>query len=286
MTGSPNEAERKVGLNRVGVHIRMRSSLKELQERADALDLPFFQCFFVPQETGKLIRVTHRDVYDFLQLRRAYFDVLFCHVSYWVNLSSLGSNGFAQLLREITFAKQLEFTHFVLHAGTAKGATDKLQGIDALAKALDEIFIREENITILLENSCHANLAVGSDIKDFQLLLTKLDKPERVNFCIDTAHAYSFGYNIANISEQEKFILLLEESIGIERIKLIHLNDTKELLGSRIDRHAIIGQGAIGKDALHHFAMHPQLKHIPLLLELPELSVEDELVVLNEVRGW
>lgn len=272
--------------NRVGTHIRMRSSLKELQERADCLDLPFFQCFFVPQEIGKLIRITQRDIYEFLKWRRAHMGDLFCHVSYWVNLSSLSSNGFSQLLREISFAQRLEFTHFVLHAGTAKGATVKMQGIDALAKALNILFERERDIHILLENSCHGNLAIGSDINDFKVLLEKINKPERLHFCIDTAHAYSFGYNIAHIEDQEQFINVLKNTIGIERIKLIHLNDTIEQLGSRIDRHAVIGKGLIGTQALHHFAMHPRLIHIPLLLELPELSIEDELLVLNEIRKW
>jgi deoxyribonuclease-4 len=272
--------------NRVGAHIRMRSSLKELLQRADSLELPFFQCFFVPQESGKLIQITRDDVYEFLKIRRAQFNDLFCHISYWVNLASLGNNGFAQLCREITFAKRLEFTHFVLHAGTAKGASDKIHGIDALAAALNNLFNREQDITMLLENSCHGNLAVGSDITDFKLLLEKLDKPERINFCIDTAHAYSFGYDIAKISEQEDFIDFLQETIGIERIKLIHLNDTIEKLGSRIDRHSIIGQGKIGEDALKHFVMHPQLEHIPLLMELPDLSVEEELLVLEKVREW
>src|SRR5438046_674760 len=179
--------------NRIGTHIRMRASLQELLQRADSLDLPFFQCFFVPQESGKLIKMTTQDIYQFLKIRRACFDDLFCHVSYWVNLSSLGNNGFAQLRREIIFAKRLEFTHFVLHAGTAKGAPNKFQGIDALAAALNELFNLERDIVLLLENSCHGNLAVGSDINDFGLLLEKIDKPERLNFCIDTAHAYSFG---------------------------------------------------------------------------------------------
>ena len=162
----------------------------------------------------------------------------------------------------------------------------RLEGIDALAIALNHLFKQERDIILVLENSCHGNLAVGSDIIDFKLLLEKIDKPERINFCIDTAHAYSFGYNIADSAEQEKFIQLLDTTIGIDRIKLIHLNDTLEQLGSRIDRHAIIGEGVIGKDALYHFAMHPQLCHIPLLLELPELTIEEELVVLNKVREW
>lgn len=272
--------------NRIGAHIRMRSSLGELLQRADSLDLPFFQCFFVLQESGKLIQTTQNDVYEFLQARRKCFNELLCHISYWVNLSSLGNNGFTQLRREINFAKRLGFFHFVLHAGTAKGAIDKVQGIDALAKALNNLFKVERDITLMLENSCHGNLAVGSDITDFQLLLAKIDKPERINFCIDTAHAYSFGYDVATITEQEKFITLLQTTIGIERIKLIHLNDTAERLGSRIDRHVIPGQGFIGKEALRHFIKHPLLRHIPLLLELPEMSVENELVVLNEIRGW
>jgi deoxyribonuclease IV len=270
--------------NRVGVHIRMRSSLHELMARADSLDLPFFQCFFVPQDSGKLIRVSQNDVHEFLQFCHSRFARLFCHVSYWVNLASLINNGFTQLLREITFAKRLEFSHFVLHAGTAKGALDRMQGIDALARGLNLLFSREQEGIILLENSAHGKLAIGSDISDFKLLLEKVDKPERINFCIDTAHAYSFGYDI--VREQEKFIDLLDTTIGVERIKLIHLNDTVEQLGSRIDRHGIIGSGNIGEDALKQFVMHPQLQHIPVLLELPDMPVEDELVVLNRVRGW
>lgn len=272
--------------NRVGVHIRMRSSLTELLQRADLLDLPFFQCFFVPQESGKLIQVTSEEVRAFLKVRRARFKDLYCHVSYWVNLSSLGNNGFPQLRREINFAKRLEFTHFVLHAGNAKGAADKSPGIDALARSLNDLFDQEHDISVLLENSCHANLAVGSDINDFKLLLEKIDKPERINFCIDTAHAHSFGYAITTLEDQKNFINFLDETIGIDRIKLIHLNDTAEQLGCRIDRHSIIGQGIIGEGALKNFIMHPQLEHIPLLLELPDLSVEDELVVLNKVREW
>jgi len=272
--------------NRVGAHIRMRSHLHELLERADALDLPFFQCFFVPQETGKLIQVSDDEARTFLQVRRARFGDLYCHASYWVNLSSLGNNGYPQLRREIILAKRLEFTHLVLHAGNAKGALHKNEGIDALAIALNNLFKRERDITVLLENTCHSNLAVGSDIFDFQLLLEKIDRPERIGFCIDTAHAYSYGYDVATQEGQTDFINVLDEAIGIERIKLIHLNDTVEKLGSFIDRHGVVGQGNIGEDALKRFAMHEALRTIPLLIESPELSVEQELVVLEKIRGW
>jgi deoxyribonuclease-4 len=221
-----------------------------------------------------------------LAARRSRFNELFCHISYWVNLASLSSNGHLQLRREIALAKRLEFTHCVVHAGTAKGAIDKNEGIDALAKALNDLFRRERDISVLLENTCHANLAIGSDIRDFNMLLQKIDKPERISFCIDTAHAYSYGYNIADIGEHDAFIAFLDATIGIERIKLIHLNDTSEKLGSYIDRHGIVGQGRIGKQALKAFIMHPQLEHIPLIMELPDFPVDEELAILNNIRGW
>lgn len=271
---------------RVGAHIRMRSSLHELLERADALHLPFFQCFFVPKETGKLIQISDDEIRAFLKVRRVRFNDLYCHASYWVNLASLGNNGYAQLRKEVIFAKRFEFTHLVLHAGTAKGAQHKSEGINALARALNNLCRQEQDITILLENTCHANLAVGSDILDLQLLLEKIDMPERIGFCIDTAHAHSFGYDVVSAKGQHDFITLLDATIGLDRIHLIHLNDTTEKMGSFIDRHGVIGKGMIGEGALKRFAMHPQLQHIPLLIESPELSVEDELLVLNKMRSW
>lgn len=272
--------------NRVGAHIRLRSSLYELLERAEKLNLPFFQCFFVPQETGKLLEFPDNEMRDFVKIRRTRFTNLYCHASYWVNLASLGNNGFVQLRREIMIAKKLEFTHIVLHAGTAKGAMDKSEGIDALAMALNNLFKYEQHITVLLENTCHSNLAVGSDIFDFKNLLEKIDKPERLGFCIDTAHAHSFGYDIITKEGQQTFINLLDQLIGIDRIHLIHLNDTTEKAGSFIDRHSVVGEGIIGEDALKRFAMHPLLQHIPLLIESPDISVEEELIILEKVRGW
>jgi len=91
---------------------------------------------------------------------------------------------------------------------------------------------------------------------------------------------------VVSAQGQHDFIALLDTTIGIDRIQLIHLNDTTEKLGSFIDRHSAIGQGMIGEGALARFAMHPQLQHIPLLIESPELSVEDELVVLEKIRNW
>jgi deoxyribonuclease-4 len=201
-------------------------------------------------------------------------------------LASLGNNGLPSLRREITLAKRLEFTHFLLHPGTAKGATEKSQGIDALAFCLNDMLKKEQDIEIVLENTCQGKLAVGSDIFDFKVLLEKIDMPERIGFCIDTAHAHSFGYNITDDESQDAFIALLDKTISLERIKLLHLNDVHDACGSRKDRHAVIGEGAIGSNALKRFALHPQLQTIPFVLELPDMSVEQEKIAIEAVYTW
>ena len=272
--------------HRLGTHIRLQGSIIEAIERAERLSIPFFQLFFVIQSSGKMIKINHDEITFFLQKKRNFSQSLFCHGSYWINLSSLGNNGYHSLEREIALAKRLEFPYFVLHAGSAKGARDKNEGIDALVRSLNRLFRQEKDIVVLLENTCHGNMSIGSDIKDFVLVLEKIDNPERIGFCIDTAHAYSFGHNFMSSIECNNFIDFLDLTLGIERIKLIHLNDTQEKLGSLIDRHCVIGEGKIGLSALKQFVTHEKLAHAPLIMELPDVSVEQEYHILEKIRWW
>src|SRR5207244_2099203 len=112
------------------------------------------------------------------------------------------------------------------------------------------------------------------------------DDPDKIVFCIDTAHAYSYGYNLVDLESQKQFIHLIEECIGFKRVVLIHLNDTQEKLGSYIDKHALLGEGKIGLEPLKHFILHPHIINIPLILELPIVSEEEELTLLHKVAQW
>lgn len=271
---------------RIGLHIRLSRSILEPIQKAQRLDLPFFQCFFVLQATGRVIKISDDEMEAFRATRRKQYDQLYFHGSYWINLASLGYNGYRALERELNVAKQLEFTAMILHPGTAKGARHKDEGIDTLARALNRLLKTERDVQVILENTAHGNLTVGSDLLDFKQLLEKLNHPEKVAFCIDTSHAYSFGYDISKDNEQDMFIDFLENTIGIDRITLIHLNDTKEPLGSKIDRHAVVGEGKIGMQALKRFILHPKLVHIPVLMELPVISESRETAILEEVRSW
>lgn len=271
---------------RIGLHVRLNDSIVAMAQQAIRMELPFFQCFFLSLTTNKLIQPSGQEIREFLTLRREHFDALYLHGSYWINLASLENNGYHILRRELALAKRLEFTHLVLHPGSAKGAREKNEGIDALARMLNRLLFYEHGINVILENTAHGNMSVGSDLQDFQQLLQKLDQPERISFCIDTSHAHAFGYDVIDSAHQAAFVDLLDELIGLERIVLIHLNDTKEKRGARIDRHDILGQGKLGDVALKHFIMQPRIAHIPVLLELPALSEDEELALLRKVISW
>ncbi len=273
-------------MREIGLHLRLHNSLQAIVERAKQMDMPIFQFFFTCQSNKSLIEIDTVLKKRFCQWRRDYFTSVFVHGSYFINLASLKYNAVPLLQRELELAKQLSCSHLILHPGSAAGGKNKQEGIDTLVRAINQVTKHEKEITLILENTAHGNKSVGSDISDFRLILEKIDKPERIAFCVDTAHAFSYGYNIVDSQKRDDFISLLERNIGIERIALIHLNDTDQSCGSRIDKHAMLGSGKIGQEALKKFVLDERLKHIPLILELPLLSEVEEDLMLCKVKEW
>lgn len=272
--------------NQVGLHIRLTHTLTDLAQKAARLGVKHFQSFFVFQSTGFMIKPTHADINSFLTLRRKHFDKVYLHGSYWINLAGIKNQGLHALQQELALAKKLEFTHIILHPGSAKGAVNRQAGIDNLACSLNIVLKKEKDIQIVLENTAHGKKSMGGDLQEFKLLLEKLDQPDKLKFCIDTAHAHGFGYDLSNVQKQEDFIREVEATIGFERVALIHLNDTQEKCGSKIDRHAIVGQGTIGLQALQQFISNPSVKSIPVIMELPVIDEQAEKEALKIVDTW
>ncbi len=268
----------------IGLHLRIADTLTAVARQAIALGLQTFQYFLINQRTKRQIALTDQEVTDFLQLRDQ-FTTLYVHGAYWINLCGQKSKQATKtLLRELKLAKRLAFTHYVLHPGCAIGWPDRMDGIDCLVRVLNTILKHEHEIKIVLENIPHGGNTIGGDLTDFEQIREKLDHPEKVSFCIDTAHAYAFGYDI--VTKQTDFITLLDKTVGIDAIALIHLNDTQETLGLRRDTHGIIGTGNIGSDALRCFVSDERLALIPLLMELPPLADYEYAKVLDMVRHW
>ena len=269
-----------------GLHLRLQDSFIALAQKAQSQALPIFQCFLIGQETQEPVRISDQDMELFKRDYRAHFSRLYLHASYWVNLSTVRHSHQRVFFKEREIAQMLSFTHMILHPGAATGGSTKKDGIDALAIFLNKVCAQEHPIKLVLENTTHGGLSVGGDFKDFAYLLQKLDFPDRIFFCVDTAHAYSYGYDITTGAGRQDFMNELETTIGFERIVLLHLNDTREQLGSRIDRHATLGLGHIGTHALQAFVTEPRLQHADIILELPIMPEEQELEILHTIKTW
>lgn len=269
----------------VGVHLRLVDTLLDVAHQAQQLDISIFQCFFIRQKTERYITPTKKEIDEFLALRSS-FSHLYVHGSYWINIAHDTHMVARTLVREITLAEKLQFSHLVIHPGTTKGTDDRLVGIDVIATTLNQLLKHHTQVQIVLENTAYAGMSVGSALHDFALLKTKLDKPEKIKFCIDTAHAHAYGYDVISPEGQAEFVTLLENTIGVENIVLLHVNDTKEQCGSYIDRHDVLGTGVIGAQALKRFVNHPRLAHIPLLLELPVIPSSELKRIVDEVKKW
>lgn len=267
----------------VGVHLRIEKSYTDMLKQAAEIGTNICQFFFMPQDTNKYLRLTKKDREEFFA--HNHHTIAYAHSSYWINLAT-GDATSSQISRtmlkkEITIAKKLNINHIVMHAGSAKGH-EKENGIQAVANILNKVLKNEETVTILIENTAHGGKSVCSDLQDF-VALRKLLTTSQVKFCLDTTHAYAYGYNLDQTNE---FATLLDQTMGLENIELIHLNDSAKKCGSKIDQHALPGKGLIGKQALQNIINHPKLAHIPIIIEPPVVPLEELQAVIRDVRGW
>ena len=270
----------------VGLHLRVLTNLADVAVRALRFDLTSFQCFLVHQETKKRLNPSNTEIKEFLKLRSKFGD-LYVHGTYWINICGKRfKQAHSMLKREIERAERLDFSHYILHPGSATGWQNRLDGIDCLVRVLNDVTKRNNALQIVLENTAHGGRTVGSDLLDFKLIRQKLDFPERVSFCVDTAHAHAFGYDIVNPDGLDAFVNLLEDALGLESIALLHLNDNLEERGLKRDKHSVLGQGDIGIDPLYRLATDQRLKDIPIVLELPPVSDSEQKELVDMVKKW
>jgi len=271
-------------VKQVGIHLRIAESIVPLAHQAVALQLPFFQSF-LGKKNGVYVPSLH-EIKLFRALCESHFSMLFAHGSYWLNMADPSYTNSDALLAEVRCAQHLGFTHLVLHPGSTRGVAERQIGIEAVARMLNKVFKRKTDLHIVLENTAHGNYSIGSDIADLAAIKMLVDRPDLVTFCIDTAHAHAYGYDLCSPSALDRFICYLDATLGISNIVLVHLNDTHDGFGSHCDRHAYLGQGTLGKDVLHAIYHHPAFMKIPIILEPPLLLPEQLSTLVQMVRTW
>ena len=226
---------------------------------------------------GKAKEINPQDVQAFLQLEQEnHFGKLVAHAPYVMNCCAAKEN-LREFARE-TMAddlKRLELTpgnYYNFHPGSHVGQGAET-GIVKIAEILNEVLTKEQSTTVLLETMSGKGSEVGRNFQELRQIIDQVELKEKLGVCLDTCHVWDGGYDIVN--DLDGVFAEFDQIIGLDRLKAIHLNDSMNGLGSHKDRHARLGEGEIGLEALVRVINHPATKGVPFILETP-----------NDDEGW
>lgn len=222
------------------------------------------------------------DIERFKDLKEAY-DIrpVAVHIPYIINLASpdekLYKKSIIAYMEDLARADLLGAEYFVTHLGSHVGTGEK-GGIARFSKAVNDIINNvKPRATILLENTAGSGSWIGYKFEHIKRIISAVSKSDKVGVCLDTAHTFEAGYDIKTRTGLERTLKDFDRLIGLERIKVIHFNDSISALGSNVDRHQDIGKGMIGLEAMGRIINHPKLKNAAIIMETPKESDKDDL---------
>jgi len=223
---------------------------------------------------------TDEEVEKFQQAREEFgVDTVYFHASYLINLANKGrvaNKSKQSLIHELTLASKLNITGSVVHTASFKDRDGEpireMENYEYMINNIKEIIDEiPDDIYFLAENS--ANKKVGRNLKDLQAIVEDVDH-EQLRICLDTCHLHASGYDLSSKKKFESFLEEFDEKIGMEKLELWHLNDSKDELGDFRDRHENIGEGYVGKETFKQILNHTKTKNMPFIIETPGFDEE------------
>jgi deoxyribonuclease IV len=257
----------------LGAHVSTSGGIHTAIDRIEAMGGDCVQIF---TQSPRAWRPTNHDPANFERFkeRRAEAGIgdVVCHAVYLINLASpndeLYEKSVAALENTVDVASGIEADGVVFHVGSHQGAGFEVslkRVVPALRKALKRC---SETTWLLIENTAGTGDTIGRSIDELAALYDALDAHQRLGICLDSCHLYASGYDVTKREELDRLLGEVDQRIGLERLRALHVNDSKTPLGSNRDRHDNIGEGLIGEE-LGVFLSHPKLQGLPAYLEVP-----------------
>lgn len=206
------------------------------------------------------------------------------HDSYLINLGhpvkAALEKSRAAFIDEMQRCESLGLDRLNFHPGSHLNLTDEETCLKTIAESVNIALGKSRGVTAVIENTAGQGTNLGHSFEQLKFILDHIEDKERAGVCIDTAHAYSAGYDLKSVAGYEKTFSEFDEIIGFSYLKGMHINDSKKLLGSRVDRHDLIGKGTLGKDVFVRLMNNPQFDNIPLILETPDQTMWNEEIAM------
>lgn len=278
----------------LGCHLSISGGLEQTIARAEELHINALQIFSHNARSWKMSPLKPEEAQRFIERRRhAHIEYAVIHTIYLINLASPDPKNFklsVQALKdEVQRAGELKIPHVNTHIGAHLGQGVE-QGLERIVEAIDTVLASPQaqsapDVMILLENSAGEGTELGATFAELGTVLKNIKEKSRVGVCIDTCHAFCAGYDLTTPQGLEKTLAELDREVGLERVALVHLNDSKFPLGSRRDRHEHIGQGYIGTEGFRLVVNHPALRDKPFILETPKDDDSSDPTNLARIRA-
>ena len=273
---------------RLGLHLSIQGSLDRVIDRAVERGCDTLQMFsrnprgWNSKKLEPFVTKSFRN-----KLNESGIWPVFIHTPYLLNLASPKDVVYVKSLKvlkaELHRASKLGVPYVVTHLGSHLGY-GKMEGFKRIVRAVNHSLSSVENDAILLlENTAGTKNSMGSAFEDIAYILNKIEIKERIGVCFDTSHAFAAGYDLVSQGAVEHTLQRFEEIVGFEALKLVHLNDSKRALGSKVDRHEHIGMGMIGEQGFRNI-LQSRLVQLPLILETPIDERRNDLENLKKVR--
>jgi deoxyribonuclease-4 len=281
---------------KIGCHVSIAGGVEKSVHRAKKLGINTMQIFSKNSRTWQEKRYSKSEISNFQKaLRKTDIHPVFIHASYLINLASpeekIYSRSITAFLGEMKRADHLLVNtgtpFLIVHPGAHRGAGEAY-GLERIIKAFQTILKESSALKlsamVLLENTSGMGSSLGYNFSQLSYIMERVGYKDKIGVCFDTFHAFAAGYNLAEERGIEDTLTEMDRIIGLDRLKVIHLNDSKYYLNSRKDRHTHIGEGFIGLEGFRILINHRLVKDLPFILETPKKSDEDDRRNISIVR--
>ena len=276
----------------IGCHVSISGSIDKSVDNAVERNCSAFQIFTRNPRGWHAKDLTKEDIDAFKsKLKSSEIDrfATCAHMPYLPNLATPKNDGFEKsvntLISEVERCAQLGIPYLVTHLGSHLG-TGEEAGIKKLVEALTKAGQTKNDVMILLENTAGQKNSVGSDFKQLGEIFKQLKPGKKFGVCLDTCHAFVAGYDLRTADKVKETFKEFDKHVGIENLKILHLNDARGEIGCNLDRHYHLGLGGIGEEGITSVVKFANKKKIPIILETPIDDDRDDFENVKIAKGY
>ena len=271
----------------IGCHLTVTNGYEAMGRQMVDFGGSTFAWFTRNPRGGKSKDIVPEDVRALSEiLAEKKFGKLVAHGSYTMNLCSANpdtrANGLDMLVKDIEKMESLPGQYYNFHPGSHTGQGADV-GIEQIVEGLNKALYPEMTTTVLLETMAGKGSEVGRSFEELRTIIDRVDCRDKLGVCFDTCHTWDSGYDIVN--DLDGVLEEFDKILGLDRLKAVHFNDSKNERGSGKDRHEKLGQGMIGMEAMKRIATHPVFEGLPFILETPN-DDEGYIQEIATVKSW